>query len=320
MRKFLLKRIGTSLIILFGVSIIVFILINSQPGNPYSGMIDPRFGPEVFEAKLQELGYYDPMPIKYLKWIGRVFAGDLGYSIKYKAPVMGLIVEALKNTFLISIISFAISSVFAITLGIISAEKAKTWVDYIITFVTFLGISVPTFVFGLFLVKWLSYDLKLLPPSGIVTITANYKGMDAILDIARHMVMPVAVLSITQTAVLLRYTRSSVIDSINQDYIRTAMAKGRTRSGAIWTHGVRNSLISIITILCMQLPGLFSGALITETIFVWPGIGTLNYNAINNRDYPMIMGITMMIAVVIVFANLLADVLYMVADPRVKNL
>ena len=130
--------------------------------------------------------------------------------------------------------------------------------------------------------------------------------------------MPVIVLSLTQTATLLRYTRSSMLDSLNKDYMRTAQAKGLTRNKAVWTHGLRNSMISIITVLCMQLPALVSGALITETVFVWPGIGTLNYNAIMNRDYMLIMGITMLIAVVIVVANIIADILYAIADPRIR--
>ena len=138
------------------------------------------------------------------------------------------------------------------------------------------------------------------------------------MDVVKHMILPVTVLSLTQTATLLRYTRSSMIDTLNQDYMRTAQAKGLTRNKAIWTHGLRNSMISIITVLCLQLPSLVSGALITETVFVWPGIGTLNYNAVMNRDYMLVMGITMLIAVVIVMANIVADILYMLVDPRIK--
>lgn len=318
MNRFLLKRLGTSIIVLIGVSIIVFSLIHLQPGNPYSMMIDPSVSPEVLEQKLQDLGYYDPVPVQYIKWIGRVIVGDFGYSIQYKAPTFDIIVEALGNTLLISVVSFIISSIFAIVVGVISAAYKKTWLDYLITFLSFIGISMPTFFFGLLLVKWLGYDLAILPASGMESLLFDYTGVKRAVDIMQHMVMPVIVLSLTQTATLLRYTRSAMIDSLNQDYIRTAQAKGLTRNQAIWTHGLRNSLISIITVLCMQLPVLFSGALITETIFVWPGIGTLNYNAVLNRDYPLIMGITMMVAVVIVLANLLADVLYVVVDSRIR--
>ena len=310
MRKFLMKRLGIALIVLFGVSVTVFTLIHLQPGNPYLNMIDPNVPPEVVEQKLRALGYYDPIPIQYLKWIGRAITGDFGYSTQYNAPAFSIIMESLKNTLLISIVSFILSSTLAIVVGVVTAAKSKTWIDYIVTFTSFIGISVPTFFFGLLIVKWLGYDLAIL--------TASYTGFERVIDIIKHMIMPVIVLSLTQTATLLRYTRSSMLDSLNQDYMRTAQAKGLTRNQAIWTHGLRNSMISIITVLCMQLPSLVSGALITETVFVWPGIGTLNYNAIMNRDYMLIMGITMLIAVVIVIANIIADILYVIADPRIR--
>ena len=318
MRKFLMKRLGIALIVLFGVSVTVFTLIHLQPGNPYLNMIDPNVAPEVIEQKLRALGYYDPIPIQYLKWIGRAITGDFGYSTQYNAPAFSIIMESLKNTLLISIVSFILSSTLAIVVGVVTAAKSKTWIDYIVTFTSFIGISVPTFFFGLLIVKWLGYDLAILPSSGMETLTASYTGFERVIDIIKHMIMPVIVLSLTQTATLLRYTRSSMLDSLNQDYMRTAQAKGLTRNQAIWTHGLRNSMISIITVLCMQLPSLVSGALITETVFVWPGIGTLNYNAIMNRDYMSIMGITMLIAVVIVIANIIADILYVIADPRIR--
>ena len=317
MRKFLMKRLGIALIVLFGVSVTVFTLIHLQPGNPYLNMIDPNVAPEVIEQKLRALGYYDPIPIQYLKWIGRAITGDFGYSTQYNAPAFSIIMESLKNTLLISIVSFILSSTLAVV-GVVTAAKSKTWIDYIVTFTSFIGISVPTFFFGLLIVKWLGYDLAILPSSGMETLTASYTGFERVIDIIKHMIMPVIVLSLTQTATLLRYTRSSMLDSLNQDYMRTAQAKGLTRNQAIWTHGLRNSMISIITVLCMQLPSLVSGALITETVFVWPGIGTLNYNAIMNRDYMLIMGITMLIAVVIVIANIIADILYVIADPRIR--
>lgn len=318
MLKFLLKRIGVALIVLFGVSVTVFTLIHMQPGNPYLNMIDPNLGPEVIEQKLRALGYYDPIYIQYLKWIGRALTGDFGYSTQYNAPAFTLIVEALKNTLLISIASFVVSSILAIVIGVVTAAKSKTWIDYIITFISFIGISIPTFFFALLLIKWFGYDLAILPSSGMETLTANLTGIAKVMDVVKHMILPVTVLSLTQTATLLRYTRSSMIDTLNQDYMRTAQAKGLTRNKAIWTHGLRNSMISIITVLCLQLPSLVSGALITETVFVWPGIGTLNYNAVMNRDYMLVMGITMLIAVVIVMANIVADILYMLVDPRIK--
>ncbi|GAA0786601.1 ABC transporter permease [Hathewaya limosa] len=281
-------------------------------------MISPTVSQDTVHKMLKDIGYYDPIWIKYIKWLGRVLHGDFGYSIQYKLPVLTVINSRIWNTFLLSIVSFIISSSIAILLGVIAASKQNSIFDNITTVVSFIGLSIPTFFFGLLLVKWLSFDVNLLPTSGMSTLGEDYTGIKAIIDVVRHMVMPVIVLSITQVASLMRYTRSSMIDVLSQEYIRTARAKGLNKKLTIWKHGFRNSLISIVTILCMQLPSLFSGALITETIFIWPGIGRLNYEAVVNRDYPLIMGITMMLAILIVFSNLLADMLYAVIDPRIK--
>lgn len=318
MKKFLLKRIGVALIVLFGVSVTVFTLIHLQPGNPYMHMINPNLAPEVVEKMLREIGYYDPIPVQYFKWVGRALTGDFGYSTQYNAPAFGIIIEALGNTILISVASFVISSILAIVIGVVTASKSNTWVDYLVTILSFVGISIPTFFFGLILVKIFGYDLAILPSSGMESLYGGYTGIYRVLDVIKHMILPVSVLSLTQTATLIRYTRSSMVDALSQDYMRTAQAKGLTKNKAVWTQGLRNSMISIVTVLCMQLPSLVSGALITETVFVWPGIGTLNYNAIMNRDYMLVMGITMLIAVVIVFANILADILYVFVDPRIR--
>jgi len=224
----------------------------------------------------------------------------------------------LGNTLLISVISLVISTFIAILIGVLSASKPKSILDYVFTLVSFVGVSVPTFFLGLLLVKWLAFDLGVLPASGMMTLGENYTGIEKFIDMGKHMIMPVIVLSITQAASLLRYTRSSMLEVMSKDYIRTARAKGLSRNKTIWTHGFRNSLISIVTVICMQIPTMFSGALITETVFVWPGIGMLNYEAILNRDYPLIMGITMLLAVIIVLSNLLADLLYAVVDPRIR--
>jgi peptide/nickel transport system permease protein len=318
MKSFVLRRLGIAAITLLGVSVVVFALIHLQPGNPYSSMMDPSISQEAMEARLTALGYYDPLPIQYFKWLGRVFTGDFGYSTQYKAPVEGLILEALGNTLVISVPAFVISGVLAIVLGVVSAALPYTWIDRVITIFSFIGISVPTFFFGVMLVKWFGYDLGILPASGMISVTSSGTGWDAFTDVLSHMVLPVAVLCLTQVATLLRYTRSAVLDVIGADFMRTARAKGLTYWQAIWRHGLRNSLLPVVTVVTMQLPLLLSGALITETVFVWPGVGTLNYNAILNHDYMLVMGVTMMLAVAILVSNLLADVLYAVVDPRVR--
>lgn len=318
MYKNIIKKLFVSLVVLFGISIIVFIFVHSQPGNPYLEMINPKVPAEQTEKMLRELGYYDTMSVKYMKWIGRAIRGDLGYSIQYREPVIDVIGGRMGNTILLSLVSLIISIAIAIPLGIISAMKKGKGVDYVITIFSFIGISIPSFFFGMLLLKIFAFDLQLLPVSGMTTVGEDYKGIDAVLDIVKHMVMPCIVLALMNTSSLLRYTRSAMLENIGKDFIKTARAKGLTKNRAMIKHGFRNSLIPIVTIICMEIPTIFSGALITETIFVWPGIGRLNYDAVLNRDYPLIMGILMIMAIIILLSNILADLLYGIVDPRIR--
>lgn len=318
MGKFILKRLGTACIMLIGVTLIIFCIIRLQPGNPFLSMVQYDTDPAFLETKLQEIGYYDPLPIQYGKWLMRTLRFDLGYSIQYNAPVAELIADRFANTFLLASASFLVSTVMAIGIGILSALYPKSIMDYIMTFISFVGVSIPVFFFGLLLIKVFGYDLRILPFSGIESPGVELTGISRALDIGKHMILPVMASAFTQIAALTRYTRSSMIQTIGEDYIKTAMAKGLTKKQAILRHGVKNARVSIITVLCNRLPDLLSGALIIETIFVWPGIGLLNYQAILKQDYPLIMGITLLIAVIVILCNLIADILYVVVDPRIR--
>ena len=318
MIKFLLRRLMVSVLLILGVTAIIFCIIRLQPGNPFLNMIQYDTDPAFLETKLREIGYYDPLPVQYGKWLMRTLQFDLGYSIQYRAPVAQLIAERFSNTLLLALSSFCISSVISIAVGILSAMRPNSALDYIATFLSFVGVSIPVFFFGLLLIKVMGYDLGFLPFSGIETLGTSYTGMARALDILRHMVLPVTASALTQTAMLLRYTRSAILSTVSEDYIGTARAKGMTKKQAILRHGLRNARVSIITVLMNRLPDLLSGALIVETIFVWPGIGHLNYQAILNRDYPLIMGITLLIAVIVILCNLLADILYLLVDPRIR--
>jgi peptide/nickel transport system permease protein len=316
--NYIIRRLFQTVIILFGVSIVIFSLIHLQPGNPYSSMMDPSISQEVVEQMLTKLGYYDPLPVQYFKWISRAIQGDFGFSIQYKQPVIDVIASKLGNTFLLSFCALTMTVLIAIPAGVFSATKQYSFFDYFVTFVAFIGISIPAFFFGLLLIKWFAVDLKALPISGMITVGKNYTGMARVIDIAKHLVLPTVVLGLLETATLMRYTRSSMLEVKNQDYIRTARAKGVSERRVNFVHALRNALIPVITILSMQIPFLFSGALLTETIFVWPGIGRLNYEAVLSRDYPLIMGILMMLAIIILLSNFLADILYAFVDPRIK--
>lgn len=318
MFKYAIKRMLNTIPILFGISIIVFILINCQPGNPYSNMVDPSVTDEVKEQMLRQIGYYDPLPIKYVKWVSRAVTGDLGYSIAYKEPVISVIGSRVGNTLILGTAALFLSVLIAIPIGMISSVKRYSIFDYVTTVLTFIGLSIPAFFFGMLLIKFFAVDLKILPVSGMVTVGKNYVGINHIIDIVNHMILPVIVLALINTASFMRYTRSSMIDIIGQDYIRTARAKGVSSYGIVLKHAFKNALIPIITIISLELPALFSGALLTETIFVWPGIGRLNFEAVTNRDYSLIMGLVMIFAIVTLLSNLIADILYAAVDPRIK--
>lgn len=318
MKKYLLKRFLIAIPVLIGLSMIIFALINLTPGDPYTAMLDPSTDPADRENMLQAIGYYDPLPVKYVKWVSRAVQGDLGFSIRYKAPVTDVIAMKVGNTLMLSVTALVLSVLLAVPLGIISATKQYTLVDYASTILAFIGISIPSFFLALGLIKVFGIDLKIFPISGIEYVAKGYTGFRQFLDILHHMALPVIVLTLVQTASLMRYTRSAMLEIINQDFIRTARAKGLSERVTIYTHALRNALIPVITVLSSSLGSLFSGAILVETVFSWPGMGTLVYQAISNRDYPLIMGGTMLLAVCVLVANLVADILYAAVDPRIR--
>lgn len=318
MGKYIGKRLLTSAVILFGVSVIVFFLVMSIPGDPYSGMYSPDIPPEQIEAKLEELGANDPWPVQYVKWVSRVAKGDFGYSIWYKAPVIDIIMDRLGNTALLACSAIALSTILGITVGIYSARHKKGIVDNTSSILAFAAVSIPSFFFGMVLIKIFGVNLKLLPISGMVTVSAEpVTGVAYVLDVAKHMILPTTVLGLMNAATMMRYTRASMVDIQTMDYIRTARAKGMPERKVVYKHGLKNALSQIITILSQQIPGLLSGSLLTETVFLWPGVGRLNFEAVNHRDYPLIMGIVLILASFTLIANLIADISYALIDPRV---
>lgn len=317
MKKYLIRRILILIPILIGVSVVIFALIEAMPGNPYSDMIDPNVPPDLIEERLEAMGYFDPLPVRYVRWLGRTLQFDLGYSTNYGAPVSAIIANRLPNTILLGGIAVVFSVLIAIPLGVISSTRQYSVLDYIVTIIAFLGLSIPAFFFGILMIRFLSFELGLFPIAG-TGAGADYEGFRMFLHRAHHLVLPVMVLSLLSLASLMRYTRSSMLEVIKQDYIRTAKSKGLREKIVIYKHALKNALIPVVTVLTMMLPSLVSGAVLTETVFSWPGMGTLMIDAIDNDDYPLLMGITMMLAVIIVFANLLADVLYALIDPRIK--
>ena len=320
MSKYFIKRILTMIPVFIGLSIIIFTLINLAPGDPYSNIVEGQinFSEEDKEEALKAMGYYDPIYVKYTKWVGKVIKGDLGTSIRYNEPVSNIIGRRISNTFLLSIITLILTTLIAIPLGIISSVSRNSIKDKILTILAFIGISIPGFFIALLIVKIFAVDLKWFPISGMSTIDKDYVGLKKFFDITKHMVLPILSMTIIEVASLMRYTRSVMIDVFSENYIKAARAKGLSEKIVIYKHAFRNALIPIVTLLSMSHGYIFTGTILIETIFVWPGMGTLFYQSISNRDYPVVMGCAVIFSASILIANLLSDFVYCLVDPRIR--
>jgi peptide/nickel transport system permease protein len=271
------------------------------------------------KAELRErMGLNKPIVVQYGIWLSNAVKGNLGESSYFKQPVGRVMNTYIWNSFLLAAFSYFFAILLAIPIGVISATKQYSVFDSFFTVVALIGISIPSFFFGLLLIKWFSVDMKIFPVSGMQTPGATLPGLWGVLDVAKHMTLPLIVLTFSTVAGFMRYMRSSMLEVIRQDYIRTARAKGLKEKIVIYKHALRNAMIPVITLLGMSLSGLFAGAIITESIFVWPGIGPIQILAVTNRDYNLLMGYNLLIAILTLLGNLLADIIYAVVDPRIR--
>jgi peptide/nickel transport system permease protein len=318
MRQFILKRLGQSVLLLFLISLLVFGILQLVPGGPLDQLAfsNPRITPEQFHNLEKLLGLDRPAHERYFTWLLGVLHGDLGssWSVYYGRPVLSTIVGRLPLTLELMVISTIIALLIAIPVGILAAVRQYSRLDYAVTALSYFGISMPVFWFGLMMIVLFAVELRWLPTSGVQT---PITGGDPV-DLLRHLVLPVTVLSIFNVAQFSRYIRSSMLEVLKQDYIRTARAKGLIERFVILKHGLRNGMIPLITLLGLELPVLFSGAVITETIFSWPGMGRLFYDAIVQTDWPLVQGILLFSAFLVLIGNLFADVMYAVVDPRIR--
>jgi peptide/nickel transport system permease protein len=276
---------------------------------------------EQIEILKKQLGLDKPLPVQYINWLGDILRGDMGDSIKFRRPVSEMIMERIPNTLILVGVSFVVTLIIAIPVGIISARKPYSLFDYTATTLTFIGQSVPVYWLGLGLILIFYVSLQnpvtgkpLFPAGGMRTIG----GEDSLSDLAWHLVLPVVALSASWAAWYSRFLRSSLLDVQHEDYVRTAKAKGASDRTVYYKHALRNAILPQVTLSALDLPSLFAGALFIETIFSWPGMGRLFWDAARGRDYPVLLAVVMIDAVIIIFCNILADLFYGVLDPRVK--
>lgn len=320
MKQYIIRRLLQSIPTLIGASIIIFLVFSLVPAD----YVDVTFGqdPNMTPERLAELkklyGTDGSLPEKYVNWVTSMFKGDFGDSFVYKKSVPEVINTFVWNSFIIAITVAALQWIIAGFVGIFVAIRQYSIYDSIVTLLVFIGMSFPSFFLGLLLIKWFAVDYKWFPVGGMITTGADYTGMAHVWDVIKHMFLPVFTLVLISIGPLSRYFRTNMLEVIRQDYVRTARAKGLKERVVIFKHALRNALLPLITLVVFELPGLFSGAIITERIFNWPGIGRVVLDSIFLRDFPLLMGFTILIALLTIIANILADVLYGVADPRIR--
>lgn len=318
MYQYIVRRILIFIPMLLALSIIVFGLAKAAPGDPFTQMLDPEIDPEVYEERREALGFNDPIHIQYANWATSFVKGDFGKSMYYNGrSVLSLIKERFANTLYLGIFALVLTLIVAIPIGIYSARNPYSYLDYTATTFGFIGLATPNFFFGLIAIYLLSINLDLFPAQGSVSNT-DITGFREFLDRIHHLVLPGITLGLAGTASYMRYMRSEVLDVLGSDYIRTARAKGMGERNVLYKHTLRNAIIPIITLMGFELGALLGGAVITEQVFNFPGLGTLFIGSVLNRDYPVIMAITLLLGIAILVGNLIADILYSIVDPRIR--
>lgn len=315
MTQYLIRRLLQGLLTLLAITVIVFLLASAYPGgimNAYEE--NPNATAQDLARLRAKYGMDDPLPVRYFKWLGNVARGDLGTSFVSKQPVLTEIGERLPNTLLLMGVALVVTLLLAIPLGIISALRQYSFLDTGLTGLAFAGNSLPVFWFGLLLIIVFHVRLGWFPGSGMTTLGKPF----SLLDLAWHMVLPVSMLALVTAAGYMRYMRSSMLDVKTQDYMRTARAKGLRERHVNLRHGLRNALIPLVTLLAFEIPALFGGALYTETIFSWPGMGRLFYERAVKGDMPMTMALVLIFSALTIFSMFLADIVYTLLDPRIK--
>ncbi|CAM3223865.1 ABC transporter permease [Brevibacillus invocatus] len=314
MFPYIMRRLLIAIPVLFGVTVFSFFIVNLAPGNPVEMFISPDATQADIELKKEALGLNDPIYVQYLRWMQNLLQGDFGYSFSTYAPVGEMVASRVLPTLLLMGTALLIAYIVAIPIGVLSATRQYSWLDYLTTGFSFMGISIPNFFLGLGLIYIFSVQLNLLPTGGMNTLG----GDGSFGDTLKHLLLPAFVLATGIAGSMVRYVRSSMLEILGQDYLRTARSKGLREFLVVNKHAFRNALIPIITVIGMDIPLLIGGAVVTEQIFQWPGLGQLTIQSIGSRDYPTLMAINFIAAITVLLSNLLADILYSVADPRIK--
>lgn len=318
MSKYLIQRILISIPTLIAISIVIFAILALAPGDPMGEFaLNSGITAEVRENIRRSLGLNQPTHIRYIKWVTAFVSGDMGYSFTSRTSVSSLIFQRLPVSLWIVGSAYFLGTLLAVPLGVISALKRNSAFDMVLTTLVFFGFSLPTFFTSLLLIIIFSVQLKWLP--FIYDSNLQVTDLNSFIELIKQSIMPIFVLGLWQTAVLMRFVRSEILENIHKDYVRTAYAKGLPNYIVIIRHVLRNALIPVVTLVALDIPSIFTGALVTEKVFRVPGIGALLIDSINSSDTPVVMSITFIYGILIVIFNLIADILYGLLDPRVSS-
>lgn len=320
MGAYFLRRILIAIPVLLGITVLAFLVVNMVPGDPLTARMDPEVlarllaNPELLEARRRELGLDQPLPIQYLTWLGGVLQGDLGYAISTGRPIADELAPRIGPSLMLMFLAALVAIAFGLPAGILSAVRQYGKVDYLLSSLTVLLISTPTFVLGLVGIYVFGVTLRVLPVGELYTVGKE----NDLLDRLAHFVLPALILGLVNAALLMRYTRASMLEALGADYITTARSKGLPGRLVVIRHGLRNALIPVITVLAFLMPELIAGAVVTETVFNWPGLGSLSVRAAKAGDPAMMMGVVLVVGIAVLVASIIADLAYSIADPRIR--
>jgi peptide/nickel transport system permease protein len=309
---YVVRRVGQAVLVMLGVSFIVFILVHLVPGDPIRLALGTRFDPDVYQRLYERAGFDQPLWQQYVTWLGNAVQGDLGVSFRTGRPVTGLVTERLPATALLAGCALVVALLISLPAGILSAVRSGSKLDYAVTAFSQVGVSIPDFWSGIMLILVFSLTLGWFPPSGYVS------PLDDPVQALRHIVLPAVTVGIISGSILTRFVRSAMLDALHQDYTRTARSKGLAERTVVNRHVLRNALVPIVTVVGLQLAILLGGVVVVEVIFAWPGLGRLAFDAVTNRDYPVLQGAVLLFSLTFLIINLLVDLLYAFLDPRIR--
>lgn len=316
MATFIVRRLLISIPVFIGITILVFTFVALTPGSIADALIRPELGAneEARQAIIRRYGLDQPLPVRYVSWLTNALQGELGYRAMNGTPIGSEVARGLLASALLSGSGILIGILVGVPLGILSAVRQYSKADFLLTGITFLGISLPSFLLGLGGLWLLGLQLRIVPIAGMTTVGKPFD----LVDFLRHLALPALILGFGYMAIFLRYTRAAMLDVIHSDYVTTARSKGLRSTTVLWRHAFRNGLIPVITLIGLSIPEIVGAAVVTETVFSWPGLGLMMVEGVSQRDYLLIMGVTILLATVVLLANLITDIAYAFADPRIR--